>query len=396
MTIRISRNEAGNCINFIGSNKPAYWNACLSAQINVDDADKIDVVNDIRTDDPANPHFEFFGVDFLEFADVDGAEFTDAQAAVDYINTNGNVQGLSSTGTDLIGVDIDFFLDETNTTVLTDKGYHWAVNSLKAIAQADGTIHLYAIASGNPETGEASDREYLRGIETGRVSVNGAVVSGGISDIVNTLNELFTVGAFTSVVITDPFSTMIADVDGVDATMSIEGTYGIDPIGDDVFAASASGALNGYKSSETINQPGEYFTFDIRNEAIIGFGLIISDQNWTDGLYPAGSNTNSLNPAKFGTSNSSHGGFQFSHWFHPTPDGSWTNYGALTGYIRGPAWYRANIEFEGRDEWLAGNPIKIKVGIDENGFIAISSLADDGVTWKLHARTNYPAPSGAG
>ena len=61
----------------------------------------------------------------------------------------------------------------------------------------------------------------------------------------------------------------------------------------------------------------------------------------------------------------------------------------------GNAWHGANTHFEARDEWLAGDPIKIKVGIDENGFIAISSLADDGATWKLHARTAYSVVEGA-
>ena len=49
------------------------------------------------------------------------------------------------------------------------------------------------------------------------LKINGSFISGGPNDVVNALNELFTVGAFTQVVISDPYSTMIADVDGVDA-----------------------------------------------------------------------------------------------------------------------------------------------------------------------------------
>ena len=51
--------------------------------------------------------------------------------------------------------------------------------------------------------------------------------------------------------------------------------------------------------------------------------------------------------------------------------------------------------WESKDNWLAGDPVKIKVGLDENGYIAISSLQDDGVTWILHARTAYAVPEGA-
>jgi hypothetical protein len=53
--------------------------------------------------------------------------------------------------------------------------------------------------------------------------------------------------------------------------------------------------------------------------------------------------------------------------------------------------------FNGTDEqadWLAGNPIKIKVGIDENGYISISTLRD-GSTWEVHARSGYPVPQGS-
>jgi hypothetical protein len=48
MAIKISRNEAGNCINFIGSTQPAYWNACLSAQINNEDNSRINILSCIR------------------------------------------------------------------------------------------------------------------------------------------------------------------------------------------------------------------------------------------------------------------------------------------------------------------------------------------------------------
>ena len=37
MAIRIVRNDTGNCINFVGSTQPAYWNACLSAEVDAED-----------------------------------------------------------------------------------------------------------------------------------------------------------------------------------------------------------------------------------------------------------------------------------------------------------------------------------------------------------------------
>ena len=49
MPIRIRRNEEGNCILFEGSANPAYFNACLSGQVNEFDADNVNVVNDIAS-----------------------------------------------------------------------------------------------------------------------------------------------------------------------------------------------------------------------------------------------------------------------------------------------------------------------------------------------------------
>ena len=60
--IRIVRNKAGNCINFLGTTNPAYWNACLSAQINPDDPNAIDVINDIRSATAEGTIYEFFRV----------------------------------------------------------------------------------------------------------------------------------------------------------------------------------------------------------------------------------------------------------------------------------------------------------------------------------------------
>ena len=390
MAIRITRNEEGNCITFVGSSNPAYWNACLSAQINADDATRVDIINDIRSQNEETTQYEFYAVSIDDFADKDGNSFADAQAMVDYVNANANVIGVSAVGTNLNGVSVDFRLDDTSTSIIMDNGSSFGVNTIKAVADADGTIHIHAIGAGIPEgADEPNEHKHFEGLEAGNVSVNGSLVSGGLQDIVNTLNELFTVGAFESVVISDPFSTMVADVDGVDAGYTLVGSTAVDPTGDDVFTNSSTGNYAGLKSTEYIDQAGEYFTFDIRGEGQIGFGLVHTDASYAAG-YHSGSSSYA-NPATFGVSNSAHYGYQFSHWFHPTPNGSWTNYGANTGFIRGAGWYN----WQSQDEWLAGDPVKMRVGIDENGYIAISSLQDDNATWILHARSSYPVQDGA-
>ena len=60
--IRVVRNDAGNCINFVGTTNPAYWNACLSAVVDSEDPTRINVINDIRTQAAEEPVYEFYKI----------------------------------------------------------------------------------------------------------------------------------------------------------------------------------------------------------------------------------------------------------------------------------------------------------------------------------------------
>ena len=380
--IRVVRNEQGNCVNFVGTTNPAYWNACLSAVVDDEDPTRISIINDIRTKDGSDPVYEFYKIPFVEFADADGNVFATAQETADYITASCRVLGVSadSVGSDLTGESVCFSLDATSTSILFDIGYSYGVNTIKAVPNEDGTIHIVSILG---------DRTLFSGLEAGLAcKADGSVIPGGLNDVANYLNELFTVGPFEAVVISDPFSTMVADVDGVDAGYTLEGNDAIDPAGAEVFANSKSSNMAGLKSVATIDQPGEYFTFDIRGEGQIGFGLIHTQASFDAGHWSG--NAGYANPVSFAGVNSAHYGFQFSHWFHPTPNGSWTNYGANTSYSQRPGWH----SWDQKLDWLAGNPVKIRVGLDANGYISIDSLQNDG-SWKPHARTTYPTPQGA-
>jgi len=307
------------------------------------------------------------------------------QQVVDYINGQSQLTGANGgdgNGTDVSGVAIDFKLDATSTSIMLDNGFAYGVNTIKAIADTDGLITIVS---------ELGDLTYFTKLDHTSVSVDGSAVAGGLNDVVNVLNELFTVGPFESVVISDPYSTMIADVAGVDAGYTLEGADAVDPIGDDIFTYDGSGYANyaGLKSTATIDQAGEYYTFDIRGEGTIGFGLVHTQASFDDGKYDG--NVNYANPANYAAVNSAHYGFQFSHWFHPTPNGSWTNYGALTTYSGGAGW---SNNWDQQDDWLAGNPVKMRCGIDTNGYISIESLQDDG-SWVVHARSGYPVQDGS-
>ena len=305
---------------------------------------------------------------------------------IDYINEQANLSsgtsGGDGSGTDLTGLSMGFKLDATSTSIMLDNGLEFGVNTIKAIDNGDGCISIVS------ELGSLTHFSKLdHTLVTGH---DGNAVSGGLNDVINYLNELFTVGAFESVVISDPYSTLIADIDGLEDSGSLVGSAVIDPAGNDLGANTTTHNNNaGYLSSETINQAGEYFTLDIRGEGQIGFGLVHTQDSFDNGHYSG--NSTYANPSSFcnGT-NSSHYGYQFGHFFHPTPNGSWTNYGANTSFSMRSGW----SSFPNRQNWLDGNPIKMRVGIDENGFISIDSYDPSTSTFVPHSRTSYVVPEG--
>ena len=381
MAIRVERNEQGNCVNFHGSSNPTYWNACLTASVDETLTDTINVVNDIITAQTGVTEYEFYQIPYTEFTRADNSDFSNAQETADYITASARVVGIApeSTGNDLTGVTVCFKLDDTSTSIILDNGYSFGVNTIKAVAEG-GLIDIKSITG---------DRTLFSQLDPSNTCVNDASVSGGLNDVINTLNELFTVGAFESIVISDPYSTMIADVGGVSAGHTLVGSTAVDPIGDDIFTNSSSGNYAGLLSDETINQAGEHFTFDIRGEGQIGFGLVHTQASYDAGHFSG--NTNYANPSSFAVTNSAHYGFQFSHWFHPTPNGSWTNYGANTSYSMREHW---SSNWDKKQDWLDGENVKVRVGLDTNGFISIETLNDDG-SWGVHARTSYPTSQGA-
>ena len=391
MAIRIVRNEAANCITFRGTSVPAYFNACLSGEVSSTDVERVNVKNDIRSEDQEDDFYEFSNLHYTEFEDREGNTFNSAQEVADYITSQGNVLGLNEVGKDLTGTTVNFRLDQTSTSIIMDNGEAFGVNTIKAIPEG-GLIKIKSIGEGTPTGSEEPiDRVHFENLDHNLVKVNGSFVSGGLNDVVDTLNELFTVGAFEAVVIRDPYSTMVADVNGVDDGGSLVGSAVVDPIGNDIGANTTAHNNNaGYLSSETINQAGEYFTFDIRGEGQIGFGLVHTQDSYNDGYFNG--NSAYADPASFCNGvNSSNYGYQFAHYFHPTPNGSWTNYGANTSFSRRSGW----DSFPDKQNWIDGNPVKIKVGLDANGYISIDSYDPSTSTFVPHSRTTYLIPDGA-
>ena len=186
MTIRIVRNSNGNCVQFIGSSQPAYWNACLSGAINQEDNDRVDIINDIRTTDSNSPHFEFFGIHYTEFTDQDGNSFADAVECAAYITEKANVVtgGAIEFGpTDLL----DLHRDSSNTSLLFSTGHNYAVHSIHAHLQADGLISILEQGSGGTAL--------MINIRHDNVTIGGDLPasSNTATAVVNALNSLFSV-----------------------------------------------------------------------------------------------------------------------------------------------------------------------------------------------------------
>lgn len=91
MSIKIVRNEEGNCINFVGSSNPVYFNACLSAEVDANDNNLINVINDIRSSGSSKKFYEFFNIPYTDWSREDGTAFDNPQDVADYITDKADV-----------------------------------------------------------------------------------------------------------------------------------------------------------------------------------------------------------------------------------------------------------------------------------------------------------------
>lgn len=400
MAIRITRNNEGNCINFEGSSNPTYWNACLSGEVDSELPDTINIINDIQTAQTGEVQYEFFRIPYTEFEDRDGNTFDTAADTAAYITDQANVIGLNTTGLDLTNTDVGFRLDDTTTSIILDNGFNFGINTIKAVPDSDGTIHIHAIGSDLPSgTGEASSKKHFEKLDHTRVTIEGAPVGGGLNDVVNTLNELFTAGPFAAVVVSDPYATLIPNLTGDATTGTLIGNA-IDPSGPNI-AARGPGASpryndSGWLSDDTIDRGGEYFTLNMimpnNPDAVyfFGMGLVNTLSSQTIGDSTAGDPDNFANDS---SGNSAAYGFQWSNWWHTSPNGPLAVYGADSGYIEGPGW----SSFASSDEGVgfeAGSPVTVQVGIDFNGFIEIGYYDISAGEFIQIARSDYPVPEG--
>lgn len=255
MAILISRNDAGNCINFIGSSNPTYWNAVLEGEVSERDTNLVNVINSVRTIESEATVYEFYEIPYTEFADKEGNAFEDASECAQYITDNANVSG--NQGSFIFSeVDtLDAVRDATNTTVLFSNGDIFAVNSLHADAQPDGTITIRTVRG---------DKDVYSALRFYNTTVsNGTVVMQNLDTAVNRLNEVLSGAAIGSdggstpgEIATAPESTNTFTVYGDRIVES--GTAGYTSTAE----AGNFDTSNGIYSNQLISEPGEFFEFE--------------------------------------------------------------------------------------------------------------------------------------
>ena len=181
----VKRNLAGNCLTFEGSSNSVFFNNTVTAEINADNSNNINIVNDIRTGTGvhSNPdQYEFWNVPYTTFCDEDGGNFASAQAAVDYINDRARV--LDTTGRFILDANdsLDFEIDGTRTSIFVDNGLTFPIGSLTAAANDDNHINI---------TSSSGNLIIFRDLRLANASINGTTVTQTLATAVNELNSLF-------------------------------------------------------------------------------------------------------------------------------------------------------------------------------------------------------------
>jgi hypothetical protein len=179
--IRIERNEDGNCINFHGTTNPSYWNACLSAEVDAQDTDTVNVINDVRSEG-AETQYEFFRIPYTDLRDADNNPFASASDAAAYITAQGNV--LNATGSTYKGT----WNSDTNTPTLTSSTH----------AGNDGDFYYVSIAGSTTIDGVSSwrrgDKIIWNGTTWQKLAATTVVDANTRSTLLNTQTAIFADG----------------------------------------------------------------------------------------------------------------------------------------------------------------------------------------------------------
>lgn len=323
--------------------------------------------------------------------DTDGP--TQGVAVVDYLNAQFQLTGQGETSVLYPKLELlDFVRDEGNTSILMSNGDHYGVNSIRAIEGDDGFCKIVPARSDTP---------VLYSLAFDCAQINGTA-QADLTNCVNSLNALFTISALGGTIPAPVYT----QADGVD--LSWNSSLTIDPTGDGLHGKGDTGT--GYHgprvwTTETINEPGEYFTFEAKN-VVAGGGPLLGI-----GLYSV-SNGDLAEVENDLLSNSGHHGFFFSNWLYNygTYTAPWTTYGSHSSLGYGPGWAYGDVSEQFRysdahETFRDGGSTLFKCGITDEGFVGVYyydvEIAEFNGTygartneWVLLARSTTPVPAG--
>ena len=263
---------------------------------------------------------------------------------------------------------INFELEATGTTVLTNDGQQYSVNSIRALDNGDGTIDIVAL----PALQVIYDN-----LNHSNITVTGSAAGTNVGNAVNALNALFTnlpLGAGGSYQPTYPV------LDAVNITAETHNT--VTPTttksdGTTVHLYGQTSTANNADvvwSTETIDAAGEFFTVKIAGGGrfLVGLGSESDgDRTELDALTGTATGGNSAIGLKW-----SQAFYDYGSYTAP-----WTIYGSAPGLSYGPGWsfggndqmmrYNENVQDELNGSGAPGlrDGVLIKIGIDQNGYI---------------------------
>ena len=384
MPITIKRNDNGSCILFEGSSQAAYWYACLTSEVDGEDATRINVVNEIQSaSNGGTTEYELYKIPYTEFLDAEGNPFADAPAAAAYITLHADVTGSSNEGGTVFPQteSMDFERDHTNTTIMFSNGDSYGVNSIKAVDAGDGTITLKTVRG---------DVTLYSGFNHENMSIGAASAGATVAGVVNALNAYFTVtpiaggGDYVTSYVADSTGTLVTGNDA-EGTIPTTGTpTHLLTTGSDT--SSGHGAR--YWSDETIDQAGEYFTVKMTGQGRFILGLV-DTANATDMAELTNNSGNGHSGLLWGLAVYDYGSYK----------APWTTYG-IGGLSYGVGWngptsvqMRYNTDVQ--DAFDNMDPVVFKVGIDNNGYISVwyydEGRSDD---WVHCSRRGQVTPAG--
>lgn len=383
MSIKIKRSDNGSCIIFEGSSQPAYWYSCLQAEVDGEDATRVNVINLRRSASNSATEYELYKIPYTEFLDADGNGFADAPAAAAYITLHADVTGSSNEGGTVFPQTefMDFERDDTNTTIMFSNGDSYGVNSIKAVDAGDGTFDLKTTRG---------DVTLYSGMNHENMTIGEASAGATLNGVINALNAYFTVQPIAGG--GDYVTSYVADDTGVDVTGNdAEGQVPVTGTPTHLLTTgsdTSTGHGARYWSNETIDESGEYFTVKMTGQGRFILGLV--DDSDADDIAELSNNTGN------GHSGLLWGLAVYDYGSYKAP---WTTYGT-GGLSMGPGWtgtqsgmMRYNTDVQ--DAFDNMNPVAFKVGIDNNGYIAVwyydAGRSDD---WILCGRRGTTTGSG--